>query len=102
MIATMAVMGLLATRRLSVYYDLFQAVREVDFSIDAGEIVALIGANGAGKSSFLKAIRRSGRSNPGCDRLPWPSITHMSTPAISASGIALVPKRRPLVSVAHG
>jgi ABC-type branched-subunit amino acid transport system ATPase component len=48
--------GLLATRRLSVYYDQFQAVREVDFSIGAGEIVALIGANGAGKSSFLKAI----------------------------------------------
>ncbi|MGA9324175.1 MAG: ATP-binding cassette domain-containing protein, partial [Xanthobacteraceae bacterium] len=48
--------GLLATRGLSVYYDQFQAVREVDFSIDAGEIVALIGANGAGKSSFLKAI----------------------------------------------
>ena len=72
MIATSGGSRLLATRALSVYYDLFQAVREVDFSIDAGEIVALIGANGAGKSSFLKAIVGQVDRTEGAIELPWP------------------------------
>jgi branched-chain amino acid transport system ATP-binding protein len=88
--------GLLATRRLSVYYDQFQAVREVDFCIDAGEIVALIGANGAGKSSFLKAIVGQVDRTEGAIDFCGQSLTGMSTPAISAAGIALVPEGRRL------
>ena len=88
--------GLLATRGLSVYYDQFQAVREVDFSIDAGEIVALIGANGAGKSSFLKAIVGQVDRTEGAIEFCGQSLTSMSTPAISAAGIALVPEGRRL------
>ena len=88
--------GLLATRGLSVYYDQFQAVREVDFSIDAGEIVALIGANGAGKSSFLKALVGQVDRIEGAIEFSGRSLTRMSTPAISAAGIALVPEGRRL------
>src|SRR6476660_7092859 len=88
--------GLLATRGLSVYYDQFQAVREVDLSIDAGEIVALIGANGAGKSSFLKAIVGQVDRIEGVIEYRGQSLTGMSTPAISAAGIALVPEGRRL------
>ncbi len=47
---------LLAVDKLSVFYDAFQAVHDVDLTIRAGEIVSIIGANGAGKSSFLKAL----------------------------------------------
>jgi branched-chain amino acid transport system ATP-binding protein len=88
--------GLLATRGLSVYYDQFQAVRDVDFSIEAGEIVALIGANGAGKSSFLKAIVGQVDRTEGAIDFCGKSLTGKSTPAISAAGIALVPEGRRL------
>lgn len=87
---------LLATRSLSVYYDQFQAVRDVDFSVDAGEIVALIGANGAGKSSFLKAIVGQVDRIEGAIDYRGQSLVGMATPAISAAGIALVPEGRRL------
>jgi branched-chain amino acid transport system ATP-binding protein len=88
--------GLLTTRNLSVFYDQFQAVRDVNFSIEAGEIVALIGANGAGKSSFLKAIVGQVDRTEGAVDFRGQSLTNMSTPAISAAGIALVPEGRRL------
>jgi branched-chain amino acid transport system ATP-binding protein len=47
---------LLETRALSARYGDFQALFDVEFEISAGECVAIIGANGAGKSSFLSAI----------------------------------------------
>lgn len=48
--------SLLATRKLIARYGDFQALFSVDFHIAAGEVVALIGANGAGKSTFLRAL----------------------------------------------
>ena len=47
---------LLSVENLSVTYGAVQAVRDLDLVIGAGEIVTLLGANGAGKSSTLKAI----------------------------------------------
>jgi len=47
---------LLSTHGLSAGYGDFQALFSVDFEIAAGEVVALIGANGAGKSTFLRSI----------------------------------------------
>jgi ABC-type branched-subunit amino acid transport system ATPase component len=47
---------ILQTKDLKVFYGDFQAVFGIDFHIDEGETVAIIGANGAGKSSFLKAL----------------------------------------------
>jgi branched-chain amino acid transport system ATP-binding protein len=49
-------MPTLSINRLDVRYGQIQATRELSFSVGAGEIVALVGANGAGKSSTLKAI----------------------------------------------
>jgi branched-chain amino acid transport system ATP-binding protein len=46
----------LETRGLSARYGDFQALFDVDFEIARGEVVALIGANGAGKSTFLRSI----------------------------------------------
>jgi branched-chain amino acid transport system ATP-binding protein len=47
---------LLSTHELTAFYGDFQALFGVDFEILAGETVALIGANGAGKSTFLRAV----------------------------------------------
>ncbi|HLO10436.1 MAG TPA: ATP-binding cassette domain-containing protein, partial [Desulfobacteria bacterium] len=47
---------LLTVDHLSVYYGAVQALREVSFTVAKGEIVSLIGANGAGKSTTLRAL----------------------------------------------
>ncbi|NNM83375.1 MAG: ATP-binding cassette domain-containing protein, partial [Burkholderiales bacterium] len=49
-------MSLLEIENLHVSYDGIRAVRGIDLKLEAGEIVSLIGANGAGKSSTLRAI----------------------------------------------
>jgi len=89
-------MALLCTRRLEAYYGDFQALFGVDFEIDAGEVVALVGANGAGKSTFLKTV---------CGLLPAPrgavaflgeEIGGLPAAKIVRRGIALVPEGRRL------
>ena len=47
---------MLSVRNLSVFYGPIQAVRDISFDVAKGEIVALLGANGAGKSSTLNAV----------------------------------------------
>ncbi|GLW99333.1 ABC transporter ATP-binding protein [Microtetraspora sp. NBRC 16547] len=49
-------MTLLEVRGLSVHYGAVQAVHEVDFTVEEGAVVSLLGANGAGKTSTIKAI----------------------------------------------
>ena len=49
-------MPLLETRNLTAFYGDFQALYGIDMMLDKGETVAIIGANGAGKSTFLKAV----------------------------------------------
>ena len=50
---------MLEVKNLSVHYGMIQAVRNVDFTVNEGEIVSLIGANGAGKSTILKTLSAS-------------------------------------------
>ena len=47
---------MLTVKDLSVYYGVIQALKGISFHLNQGEIVALIGANGAGKSTTLKTI----------------------------------------------
>ena|SRR5208337_998597 len=74
----------------------FQAVHDVDLSVGEGEIVSIIGANGAGKSSFLKALVRQAGRVTGSARFARDDLAVLSTRDIVAKGIALVPEGRKL------
>jgi branched-chain amino acid transport system ATP-binding protein len=89
-------MPLLETRNLEAFYGDFQALYGIDTTLDAGETIAIIGANGAGKSTYLKAIA-------GLIRRPADSVVLDGAPigarpaaAIVRLGIALVPEGRRL------
>ena len=86
-------MSLLHVRGLKVAYGGIQAVRGIDLDVSDGELVCLIGANGAGKSSTLKGLM--GLVKPhGELRLADTRLNHLPTHAIVAHGMALVPEGR--------
>ncbi|KWV56101.1 ABC transporter ATP-binding protein [Rhizobium altiplani] len=87
---------LLSVEALSVYYGKFRALFDVSLEVAAGEIVSIIGANGAGKSSLLKAIVGQVPRIEGGIHLDGRSLDCMSTSAIVSSGVALVPEGRRL------
>jgi branched-chain amino acid transport system ATP-binding protein len=88
--------ALLNVEKLSVFYDQFRALRGVDLTVAAGEIVSIIGANGSGKSSLLKAIVAQVDRVQGRILFEGEDITRRATPAIVAKGIVLVPEGRRL------
>lgn len=87
---------LLSIEGLSVYYEQFRALHGIDIAVGAGEIVSIIGANGAGKSSLLKAIVAQVDRIEGRILFAGEDIVKRPTPVIVASGIALVPEGRRL------
>ncbi len=86
-------MSLLRVHDLKVTYGGIQAVRGIDLEVAEGELVCLIGANGAGKSSTLKGIM--GLAHPRGEVLFAGERLHkLPTYAIAARGLALVPEGR--------
>jgi branched-chain amino acid transport system ATP-binding protein len=79
---------------LHVAYGGIQAVRSITFHVKAGETVALIGANGAGKSSTLKAIARVIDAVGGDVHFCGEKISRIAPHDIIRKGIALVPEGR--------
>ena len=79
---------------LHVAYGGIQAVRDVTFHVNEGETVALIGANGAGKTSTLKAISRVIDSAGGDIHFRSEKITRIASHDIIRKGIAMVPEGR--------
>jgi branched-chain amino acid transport system ATP-binding protein len=88
--------ALLQVSQLSAFYGQFRALTDLDFHIHTGEIVAVIGANGAGKSTFLKSLINHAGTAKGSIRLDGGEILGLSTARIIGSGIALVPEGRRL------
>jgi branched-chain amino acid transport system ATP-binding protein len=88
--------ALLETHELTAYYGDFQALFGIDAEVRDGERVALIGANGAGKSTFLRAIAGLMRSTPAAIVFDGAEIGAKSPAEIAALGIALVPEGRRL------
>jgi len=89
-------MPLLQTRRLTAFYGDFQALYGIDTTLEKGETIAIIGANGAGKSTFLKAI--AGLIQGAADSVLFDGSPIGARPAadIVKLGIALVPEGRRL------
>ncbi|HKB83467.1 MAG TPA: ABC transporter ATP-binding protein [Burkholderiales bacterium] len=89
-------MALLTTNRLESFYGDFQALFGIDFEIEQGEIVAMIGANGAGKSTFLKTV--CGLLNAGPEAIVFDGqpIGGIAPGKIVRRGIAMVPEGRRL------
>lgn len=88
--------ALLETAGLDVFYGDFQALFGVDVSVEAGETVAIIGANGAGKSSFMAALSGLARSQTRQILLDGKPIGGAKPYDIVKLGIALVPEGRKL------
>ena len=89
---------MLETRELTAFYGDFQALFGITFALGEGETVAIIGANGAGKSTFLKAIVGLLPRAAASVRLDGRDIGSMPAYEIVKLGIALVPEGRRLFS----
>lgn len=85
---------MLAVNAINVKYGPIHAVRDVSLSVETGEIVTIIGANGAGKSTILKTLVGLLRSGTGEILLNRESLSSLSPAAIVSRGIALVPEGR--------
>jgi branched-chain amino acid transport system ATP-binding protein len=86
---------MLEIRNLGVRYGRHQALAGVSATVDKGELCVILGANGAGKSSLLKAIAGTVRVEPGSEIIMnGVPITGMKAHRIVEQGIALVPEGR--------
>jgi branched-chain amino acid transport system ATP-binding protein len=85
---------MLKVEDINVYYGNIHAVHDISFHVDEGEIVTLIGANGAGKSTNLKTISGLLRSKTGEIEFCGKSIKNMAAHKIVGAGLAHVPEGR--------
>lgn len=89
-------MSLLETHGLTAFYGDFQALFGIDFAIGEGETVAIIGSNGAGKSTFLRCLTGLLSNTPDAIRYRGEPIGGLAANRIVGLGIAMVPEGRKL------
>jgi branched-chain amino acid transport system ATP-binding protein len=90
----MSATPLLATRALRAFYGDFQALFGIDVEVGAGETIAIIGANGAGKSTFLRTIVGLIRTEPDAILLDGAPIGGRPPSDIVRLGVAMTPEGR--------
>lgn len=90
--------NILEIKKLNVSYGGIKAVKDLSFSVPKGEIVTLIGANGAGKSSTLRSIVNLVEPESGSIVLGGEEIQGLPTDQIVSKGITLVPEGRRVFS----
>ena len=71
-------MAMLEVRDLEVYYGVIQAIKGISFDVNQGEIIALIGANGAGKTTILHTVTGLIPSKAG--RITYEGTVHGTVP----------------------
>lgn len=91
-------MAMLEIENLEVYYGIIQAIKGISFEVNEGEVVALIGANGAGKTTILHTI--TGLIPPSCGAIRFEGRDITKTPGykIVSMGMAHVPEGRRVFS----
>ena len=91
-------MSMLKVENLSVHYGMIQAVRDVSFEVNEGEVVSLIGANGAGKTTILRTLSGLVRPSAGKIQFLGKEIQKMPAQKIVAGGLSQVPEGRHVFS----
>jgi branched-chain amino acid transport system ATP-binding protein len=86
--------AVLQVENLNVYYGAIHALQGISFNVDEGEIVTLIGANGAGKSTILRTLSGLLRSRTGSITFKGEDISNMPAEKIVEAGISHVPEGR--------
>ena len=87
-------MALLDVNGLQIFYGDLQAVFDMNFTVADGEAVALVGANGAGKSTFLKALVGLNEERRGAVHFDGVDISQMPAEEVSRLGLIMVPEGR--------
>ena len=87
-------MSLLAVNNLVVSYGGIEALKGISFEVEEGQVVTLIGANGAGKSTTLRAIMGLVSVKSGSITYDGQDITGLDTQKVVSRGIAMVPEGR--------
>ena len=85
---------LLSVKNISAFYGKSQALFDVSLEVKAGEVVALMGRNGVGKSTTIRAICNLTPAATGEIKLVGKNITKLASHKIAQSGIGLVPEGR--------
>ena len=85
---------ILKVDNINVYYGAIHAIKGVSFEVNEGEIVTLIGANGAGKSTTLQTVSGLLRSRTGSIEFNGENISHVPAHKLVYKGLAQVPEGR--------
>lgn len=85
---------MLKVKDVSVHYGVIEAVRQINFEVNQGEIVSLVGANGAGKTTILRTISGLIRPSTGTIEFEGVAIEKVAPQKIVASGLSQVPEGR--------
>ncbi len=85
---------MLKVNNINVYYGSIHAIKDVSFEVNQGEIVTLIGANGAGKSTILQTVSGLLRSKTGSVEFMEQNLSNVPPHKIVAEGLAHVPEGR--------
>lgn len=92
-------MAMLEIKDLKVSYGMIQAIKGISFEVNKGEVIALIGANGAGKTTILHTITGLLNADSGSVTYEGKDITRMPGHKIVSMGIAHVPEGRRVLPI---
>ena len=87
-------MAMLEVNNINVFYGSINAVKDISFQVEKGEIISLIGANGAGKTTILQTVSGLLKSNTGSIVFNDKDLMHIPAHKIVGHGLAQVPEGR--------